>query len=83
MTEKVIAMQPAHPTADPAAFVAEPERITNERALSTAVGRLHWAGSETTGICMGSMDGATRSGKRVAAEVTDALSTHPATAAAE
>ena len=50
---------------------------------STAVGRLHWAGSETAGICMGSMDGATRSGKRVAAEVTDALSTHPATAAAE
>lgn len=41
-------------------------------ALTEPVGRIHWAGSETSAICMGSMDGAVRAGKRVAAEVAAA-----------
>lgn len=37
------------------------------------VGRLHWAGTETAGIGNGYIDGAIRSGVRVAAEVVAAL----------
>lgn len=43
-------------------------------ALCAPVGAVHWAGSETAGTCMGSMDGAVRAGERVAAEVHTALS---------
>jgi monoamine oxidase len=38
-------------------------------ALRAPVGRIHWAGSETSEVFMGYMDGAVRSGERVAAEV--------------
>lgn len=43
------------------------------RALREPVGRIHWAGAETSPISFGYMDGAVRSGFRVAAEVADAL----------
>jgi monoamine oxidase len=39
------------------------------RALRAPVGRIHWAGSETATVSHGSIDGAIRSGERVAAEV--------------
>jgi monoamine oxidase len=38
-------------------------------ALRTPVGRIHWAGTETSEVWCGYMDGAVRSGERVAAEV--------------
>jgi monoamine oxidase len=38
-------------------------------ALRAPIGRLHWAGTETASIWMGYIDGAVRSGERVAAEV--------------
>lgn len=41
--------------------------------LRTPVGRLHWAGSETATRWAGFMDGAVRSGERVATEVADAM----------
>jgi monoamine oxidase len=33
------------------------------------VGRIHWAGTETSEVFMGYMDGAVRSGERAAREV--------------
>jgi monoamine oxidase len=42
-------------------------------ALRTPVGRVHWAGTETSEAWCGYMDGAVRSGERVAAEVRAAL----------
>ena len=42
-------------------------------ALRTPVGRIHWAGTETSDIWCGYMDGAVRSGERVAAEVLAAF----------
>jgi monoamine oxidase len=42
-------------------------------ALRTPVGRLHWAGSETSEVFNGYMDGAVRSGERAAAEVARLL----------
>ena len=41
--------------------------------LTTPIGPIHWAGSETSGICMGSMDGALRAGTRAASEVIEHL----------
>jgi monoamine oxidase len=41
-------------------------------SLTAPVGRIHWAGTETSGFWQGYMDGAVRSGERVAAEL-DAL----------
>jgi monoamine oxidase len=38
-------------------------------ALAEPVGRIHWAGTETSDIWVGYVDGAIRSGKRAAAEV--------------
>jgi monoamine oxidase len=38
-------------------------------ALRAPVGRIHWAGSETSQVFMGYMDGAVRSGERAAREV--------------
>jgi monoamine oxidase len=38
-------------------------------ALRAPVGRIHWAGTETSEVFMGYMDGAVRSGERAAAEV--------------
>ena len=42
-------------------------------ALRAPVGRIHWAGTETSEIWCGYMDGAVRSGERVAAEVLASL----------
>jgi monoamine oxidase len=42
-------------------------------ALRAPVGRIHWAGTETSDYWQGYMDGAVRSGERVAAEVLAAL----------
>ncbi|MFN8160708.1 MAG: FAD-dependent oxidoreductase [Solirubrobacterales bacterium] len=42
-------------------------------AIRARVGRVHWAGSETSVFWAGYMDGAVRSGERVAAEVRRAL----------
>jgi monoamine oxidase len=42
-------------------------------ALRAAVGRVHWAGTETSEVFCGYMDGAVRSGERAAAEVHRAL----------
>jgi monoamine oxidase len=38
-------------------------------ALRDPCGRIHWAGTETSTIWAGYMDGAVRSGERAAAEV--------------
>jgi monoamine oxidase len=38
-------------------------------ALRPAVGRIHWAGTETADVWYGFMDGAVRSGQRAAAEI--------------
>jgi monoamine oxidase len=43
------------------------------RLISEPWGRVHWAGSETSPIRLGSIDGAIRSGERAATEVLDAL----------
>jgi monoamine oxidase len=42
-------------------------------ALRAPVGRLHWAGTETSSYWNGYMDGAVRSGERAASEVLEAL----------
>mgnify|MGYP000399664695 FL=1 len=42
-------------------------------ALRDPVGRIHWAGTETSTIWSGYMDGAVRSGERAAAEVLAAV----------
>jgi monoamine oxidase len=42
-------------------------------AIRQAVGRVHWAGTETSTYWNGYMDGAVRSGKRAAREVLDRL----------
>ena len=44
-------------------------------AIRTPCGRIHWAGTETSDIWSGYVEGALRSGDRVAAEVLDALKT--------
>ena len=38
------------------------------------MGRIHWAGTETAEVWNGYMDGAVRSGQRVATEIVEALS---------
>lgn len=42
-------------------------------ALRAPIGRLHWAGTETSEVFAGYMDGAVRSGERTAAEVSAEL----------
>ena len=42
-------------------------------ALKAPIGRIHWAGTETSGYWNGYMDGAVRSGERAAAEVLEDL----------
>jgi monoamine oxidase len=39
------------------------------KALAAPIGRIHWAGAETSDIWNGYMDGAIRSGRRAAAEI--------------
>lgn len=41
-------------------------------ALRAPCGRIHWAGTESSEVCQGFMDGAVHSGKRAAAEMLDA-----------
>jgi monoamine oxidase len=54
--------------------VAPPLTLTRYGpALRKPVGRIHWAGTETADYWAGYMDGAVRSGERVAAEVLDRL----------
>lgn len=43
------------------------------KALAAPVGRIHWAGAETSSIWNGYMDGAIRSGRRAADEILHAL----------
>jgi monoamine oxidase len=43
------------------------------REIGKPLGRIHWAGSETSPMCLGSIDGAIRSGERAAQEVLAAL----------
>lgn len=43
-------------------------------ALAAPVGRIHWAGSETSTVWNGYMDGAIRSGRRAADEILEELS---------
>jgi monoamine oxidase len=43
-------------------------------ALSAPVGRIHWAGAETSTVWNGYMDGAIRSGRRAADEILEKLS---------
>lgn len=42
------------------------------KAISAPVGRIHWAGAETSEVWNGYMDGAVRSGYRAAAEILNA-----------
>ncbi|HXD67232.1 MAG TPA: flavin monoamine oxidase family protein [Solirubrobacteraceae bacterium] len=42
-------------------------------ALRAPIGRIHWAGTETSEVFMGYMDGAVRSGERAASQVRSAL----------
>ncbi|MCI0814667.1 MAG: FAD-dependent oxidoreductase [Chloroflexi bacterium] len=51
-------------------------------ALTEPCGRIHWAGTETSAVWNGYMDGAVRSGSRAAAEVIAAQRNQPATSAA-
>ena len=43
--------------------------VANGPALRAPVGRIHWAGTETSTYWNGYMDGAVRSGERAAEEV--------------
>jgi monoamine oxidase len=54
-------------------FMAPGTLLDFGAALRKPVGRLHWAGTETSPIWAGYMDGAVRSGKRAAAEALHAL----------
>jgi monoamine oxidase len=47
------------------------------QTLRRPVGRVHWAGTETSELWTGYMDGAVRSGQRAAQEVLHALRTPP------
>ena len=50
-------------------------------AIRTPVGRIHWAGTETSTYWTGYLDGAVRSGERAAAEATSGLGATPRCAA--
>lgn len=50
------------------------------RALREPVGAIHWAGAETSPVWMGYMDGAVRSGERVAAEILGSRTSSDTTA---
>ena len=42
-------------------------------SLRAPVGRIHWAGTETSDVWTGYMDGAVRSGQRVATEIAASI----------
>jgi len=54
---------------DPVAGLGPGTLLDFGKALRHAVGRLHWAGTETSDFWAGYMDGAVRSGQRAAKEV--------------
>jgi monoamine oxidase len=56
----------------PVAFLPPGVMVTYGASLRAPVGRVHWAGTETSTYWFGYMDGAVRSGERVAAEVVSA-----------
>jgi monoamine oxidase len=47
---------------------------THGPALRQPAGRIHWAGTETSDVWNGYIDGAVRSGERVAREVAECMS---------
>jgi monoamine oxidase len=54
--------------------IAGPGTLTaHGPALREPVGRIHWSGTETSSYWVGYMDGAIRSGKRVAEEILEVL----------
>ena len=54
--------------------IAGPGTLTEYgRAIREPVGKIHWAGTETSTFWNGYMDGAVRSGKRAAQGVLDSL----------
>jgi monoamine oxidase len=57
----------------PVAIAAPGAFLDLAPALRTPVGRVHWAGTETSTFWFGYMDGAVRSGERAAAEVAAKL----------
>ena len=54
---------------DPVAGLGPGTLLDFGPALRAPVGRIHWAGTETSDYWVGYMDGAVRSGERAAAEV--------------
>ena len=56
----------------PTAFLPPGVLLEYGSALREPFGRVHWAGTETATYWYGYMDGAVRSGERVAAEVAAA-----------
>ncbi|HEX3910311.1 MAG TPA: flavin monoamine oxidase family protein [Solirubrobacteraceae bacterium] len=59
---------------DPVAGLGPGTLLDFGAALREPVGRIHWAGTETSDYWVGYMDGAVRSGERAAAEVLAELS---------
>jgi monoamine oxidase len=57
----------------PVAIAGPGTLSTYGAALREPVGRIHWAGTETSDYWAGYMDGAVRSGERVAAEIIERL----------
>jgi monoamine oxidase len=57
----------------PVAVLAPGTLVDFGKALRVAVGRIHWAGTETSTYWNGYMDGAVRSGERAAGEALGAL----------
>jgi monoamine oxidase len=57
----------------PVAIAGPGTLLAHGPAIRKPVGRIHWAGTETSTYWMGYMDGAVRAGKRAAAEVLDRL----------
>jgi monoamine oxidase len=53
----------------PVGFTSPGALVAYGKHVRQPVGRIHWAGTETSGYWVGYMDGAVRSGERVVAEV--------------
>lgn len=58
----------------PVSFTPPGVLLDYGREIREPVGRIHWAGTETSTFWNGYMDGAVRSGERVAQEVLPVLS---------
>jgi monoamine oxidase len=61
----------------PVAFTAPGVLLDYGRAIRDPIGRIHWAGTETSPYWNGYMDGAVRSGERASAEVLPLLGATP------